>query len=239
MRCGSPFSPSYLGGLAIWLRSDRGITLNGSDVSQWDDLSGNGRNAVQATAADQPVFVANAVNGRPVVRTDGVTEYMTVAGFSFTAITIILVVDVVDQTTNNIGIISFGAAANDHNDEDGLAIYVHATDNDFVFIRQVGASHLFRTGDLSSSAQIMTATFGDGSAEVRIDGVSVGTDAYDDLNAIDATDIILGERWVSGAAGDLNGQNDYAEIIMYNRVLVASEIVSVEKYLSARYDIGV
>ncbi|MFM5944980.1 MAG: hypothetical protein ACKO9G_16710, partial [Dolichospermum sp.] len=29
------------------------ITLNGSTVSQWNDKSGNGRNAIQATATNQ------------------------------------------------------------------------------------------------------------------------------------------------------------------------------------------
>jgi hypothetical protein len=32
------------------------ITLNGSTVSQWNDKSGNGRNATQATAANQPAW---------------------------------------------------------------------------------------------------------------------------------------------------------------------------------------
>lgn len=41
---------------ALWLDANdtSTITLNGSTVSQWNDKSGNGRNAVQATAANQP-----------------------------------------------------------------------------------------------------------------------------------------------------------------------------------------
>ncbi len=43
---------------ALWLdAADAGtITLNGSTVSQWNDKSGNGRNATQSTAANQPYW---------------------------------------------------------------------------------------------------------------------------------------------------------------------------------------
>jgi len=47
------------------------ITLNGSNVSQWNDKSGNNRNATQATTSSQPLFVSNASNGLPALQTDG------------------------------------------------------------------------------------------------------------------------------------------------------------------------
>lgn len=50
---------------ALWL-SD-----TGSDPSVWPDLSGNGRNATQATTANQPAIVMGAQNGRQVRRFDG------------------------------------------------------------------------------------------------------------------------------------------------------------------------
>jgi len=50
---------------ALWLdASDAStITLNGSDVSQWNDKSGNSRHASQSTAANQPVYATAAQNG--------------------------------------------------------------------------------------------------------------------------------------------------------------------------------
>ncbi|MFM6254192.1 MAG: hypothetical protein ACKPEQ_34470, partial [Dolichospermum sp.] len=48
------------------------ITLNGSTVSQWNDKSGNGRNAIQATATNQPAYTANGLNGKPVLTFDGI-----------------------------------------------------------------------------------------------------------------------------------------------------------------------
>lgn len=65
------WTPAALGSaLALWLDADDAstITLNGSTVSQWDDKSGNGFNFTQAIAANQPAYVTNQLNGKPIVR---------------------------------------------------------------------------------------------------------------------------------------------------------------------------
>lgn len=71
-------TPAALGSsLALWL--DAGdtstITLNGLTVSQWQDKSGNGRHAVQATAANQPIYTTG-LNGKPVLGFDGTNSFM-------------------------------------------------------------------------------------------------------------------------------------------------------------------
>ena len=54
---------------AAWYKAESGITLNGSNVSQWDDQSGNGRHLVQATSARQPAYLASSgPNSRPCLR---------------------------------------------------------------------------------------------------------------------------------------------------------------------------
>ena len=66
-----------------------GVTKDGSDlVSQWDDQSGNGRNFIQTTGADQPLWVADVgsdLNNLPVISfTGGASrDWMEVAGISF------------------------------------------------------------------------------------------------------------------------------------------------------------
>lgn len=62
--------PTDLGSsLALWLDAadSSTITLNGSTVSQWNDKSGNGRHASQPTAASQPAYTVNGLNGKPVL----------------------------------------------------------------------------------------------------------------------------------------------------------------------------
>ena len=66
------FVPTSLPNCGLWLHAGTGVTADGSGyVSTWADQSGNGRNATQTNAAFQPLWVTNAVNGRPALRFDG------------------------------------------------------------------------------------------------------------------------------------------------------------------------
>ena len=62
---------------ALWLdASDAGtVTETGGAVSQWDDKSGNGRNAT-AGAGFQPDYVPAGQNGLNVIRLDGSSQYL-------------------------------------------------------------------------------------------------------------------------------------------------------------------
>ena len=71
--------PDELGAsLALWLDAEdtSTITLNGSTVSQWNDKSGNGRNATQATAVNQPTYSASGINGKPMVQGDNSNDIL-------------------------------------------------------------------------------------------------------------------------------------------------------------------
>jgi len=60
------WTPDELGAdLALWLDAEDTdtITLNGSNVAQWDDKSGNGNHATQAIAASQPAYGSATING--------------------------------------------------------------------------------------------------------------------------------------------------------------------------------
>jgi len=64
------WTPAALGAnLALWLDAADAstITLNGSTVSQWNDKSGNSRNATQSNASLQPTYNTTVVNGRPAL----------------------------------------------------------------------------------------------------------------------------------------------------------------------------
>jgi hypothetical protein len=66
----SPLNPLNTTG---WWRADSVVLDADGKVSQLTDLSGNGRHRTQATAGLRPLWVANALDGRPGMYFDGVT----------------------------------------------------------------------------------------------------------------------------------------------------------------------
>ena len=66
-------------GLQLWLKADAGVTAGaGGQVTAWQDQSGNGNNASQTTADQSPLLANGAVNGKPVLRFDGVDDFLQV-----------------------------------------------------------------------------------------------------------------------------------------------------------------
>lgn len=70
-----PFSPTDLTTLTAWFRGDLGVTLNGSDVSDWADQSGLFSDFAQSTASQQPLFNSSNsnFNNRPTLDFDRTT----------------------------------------------------------------------------------------------------------------------------------------------------------------------
>jgi len=69
----SGFNPRQIAGLALWLDASAtsSLTFNGNTVSEWRDLSGNGRHFAQGTAASQPNGVNVTQNGRRALQFSG------------------------------------------------------------------------------------------------------------------------------------------------------------------------
>lgn len=74
------WTPARETGLQFWLDANDSstITLNGSNVSEWRDKSGNGRHATQGTAISQPLYVLAGQNGKNLVTFDGSDDSMNI-----------------------------------------------------------------------------------------------------------------------------------------------------------------
>lgn len=77
-----------LAGQRLWLKADEGVTLDANGkASAWADVSGLNNHAVQTAAGSGPLWVAAQLNGRPVVRFDGVSSAMNLASATLTGTT--------------------------------------------------------------------------------------------------------------------------------------------------------
>lgn len=94
------------------------LTLSGSSVSQWNDLSSNHYNLVQATGANQPVYSATSFMGQPGITFDGTNDFLAAAS--------------VNPGTNKFGVFAFmQQSLNNTSDARFLGYTSGAGTNDF------------------------------------------------------------------------------------------------------------
>lgn len=113
------FNPKTLPGLKIWLDAGNSssLTFNGGDVSQMNDLSGNGFHATQGTGANQPTLLSTGFNSKPTLEldsTDSLLSSATIADYFLTPTTnptFVVVMACYMPTINASGGVVFGSNA--------------------------------------------------------------------------------------------------------------------------------
>tara|TARA_R110000765_G_scaffold94641_1_gene178416 strand:+ start:1417 stop:2085 length:669 start_codon:yes stop_codon:yes gene_type:complete len=81
-KLGSAWSPADESSLEAWWQNREGVTLNGSDISQWDDSSTNTNDLTQVTASRQPAYSLG------ILTFDGTGHNMTCPQLSLAAFTV-------------------------------------------------------------------------------------------------------------------------------------------------------
>lgn len=226
---GAPaFDPTTIAGLALWLKAD-GITslADGAAVATWPDESGNAYDAAQATASAQPTFRTNVLNGQPVVRFDGASDFMSTPLFSptFSVFTHFIVVarraiDAVHYFSDNVG------------GPNPCAVYATTGVPDTWVIRQGGTL----TGGNAENLDphVVTSVFNTLSSLQRVDGTQVMAGSTGGAVAMNGRR--LGTYRDANALW-LNG--DIAEVLVYDGLLSDEDRGAVEGYLGDKYGITV
>jgi hypothetical protein len=81
---------------------------DGSVVSTWSDLSGNGKDATQSTNSLRPLYKTAIIGGQPTVRFDGTDDQFTHSAANSATCSIIAVISRVTSQTNYRGIFAYG-----------------------------------------------------------------------------------------------------------------------------------
>jgi len=217
-------SPIPSSGLHLWLQADAGIVpAAGAQISRWLDQSGNGRNASMTTVARQPSLIANALNGRPVVRFFGAQS------LSFD----------VRATPTRFSI--FVVGKNSSPSESFSMILGPAGDAPNNQLRwETGSQALFVA---QNSATIITSTIGNTrvyhALSARYDGSLINF--FRDGNATSSSAFTTTTPWTTASLGSFHSSDfmigDLAEVILYDRALSETERASVNAYLRLKYNL--
>ena len=217
---------------ALWL-SD-----TGSSAGTWPDLSGNGRNAVQATGANQPAIITNAINGRQVRRFDGTNDFYA-SVWSSVAMPITTTFVVFKWNGGGGGadgrrflVESRSASSNVFRPSLSIVSGVSPQKIRSFHDEIPGSTFVESTRSVGLSTTLLTASNSGGSS-IFINGAAEGT-VSGGITTTAITGVNIGtyrsadNRWFSG---------DIAELIIYPTALSTANRQAVEAYLNAKWAI--
>ncbi len=193
-------------------------------VSQLNDLSGNSFNPVQATQANKPLLVENALNGQPVLRFDGSDDFMQVVfGEDFAQPNTFFVVWKVSASTTT----QIAFASPDTSKQQ--ALFWRTQTSKIAINGGTGVDAYSK--NIPFDNILNSVVFNSSNSQVYENGdlkntVNAGTNP--------TPGIILGNDTVGNWL-----QGDIAEIIFYNRLLTTFERTSVENYLMNKYGLPI
>jgi hypothetical protein len=228
---GGSFSPAQIAGLKLWLKADTGLfqdspgttaaVANADPVGLWKDQSGQGNDVLQATSTMRPTLRLAVQNGQPVVRFDGVDDFLQKAALALA------------QPLTVFAVAKVGApGAAPQNIMDGVGgsnrdLFGKENTSE-VWRMYAGGSILDSAAASDTSWHTFACLFSGTGSLLRVDGSqkisgSAGTQSLTGLN--------LG---CSSATNQQLLNGDIAEFLLYTADLTAS-FALLEAYLKGRY----
>lgn len=234
-----PFiNPQSISGLQLWLRSDIGITLSGSEVVSWMDQSGTGdinKNMNGGGSALNPTINSSDAdyNSYPSVNfLQSSSQYMlSVGNWSIPLgqpFTVFIVGNDDGNTSNNQCYFSNTASTNP-------SMFVYSPSGPFVYlmeassicytaIQPTGDPEVFRMEYNSPNSTMSISTATPNISSQNTGSTTLGTNGF-----------VLGAY--NNDTACLNGK--LVEVIVYDNILSSVEVAQVQNYLSARYSISI
>ena len=239
----TPFLPSSLGGLALWLKADAGVTLAGSNVTAWEDQSGNGENATTENGgADSPVFVSSAQNSKPAIQFNNFdrlgASFMRIASpaFNLKNSTAFFVAKQINQLAFARLFAFLPASGEDYNSNDGLAVVYNNTTDPRQFQIESNSGGAFENASNYEAFGVVSYTITSGGLITPFfNSIAGATHTNADMASTNGADALIAQGSQLVDASSLDGQ--IAEIVIYSRVLTTPERQQVEAYLNSKYQI--
>ncbi len=227
--------------LALWFKADQGLTLSGTDVTQWGDQSGQNQNLnnffIDGT---NPDLTGSVINFNPAVSFPDVTDRIGRSSMSyFTSAISQYIVFKRASNDRREHLVSYARVSGTANgflsgiDVNGnLFTYVNGKTNGSLSLQDPddGIPHIWGTTWQSSN----------GAANYFFDGENVHSWTTSTSNSPSNGTLVLAEDQDAHGGGfnpDEAFLGDIAEIVTYLTVLSAAEVTKVESYLALKYGI--
>lgn len=216
-------------GCVLWLHAEKGVTI-ATGVSNWADQSGAGNHATQGTGALQPTWVSSGkVGGRANLRFNGTSQYLAMPSIPVAAWTLAMV-HTVDSKQGFGGVISNKSA--------GVVGFVIPNSSSTAYLaeRIIRWDGTTETGKTWNTATGMALPL---SAKSYVYTSDFTTFKVDDTQLSPLAD--GGTGWanaltIGAAAGACVGM-DLAEVMLWNRVLTAAELLQLRKQMIAAWGV--
>lgn len=222
------FTPLKLPLLRIWLDASQITGLaDGADVTTWLDMSGNGRNFTQAVAGAKPHYTLNILNGKPVVRFDGIDDILSDSLNPIMAEPVSIIMVAKHRSGDAVGReCFFGGLKSDFSGTSYLLFSDHGLPENFMIF----AGGTITGPNLDANWHIHSALFNVAAATYRVDGAvtngNVGNQNVTLFGIGGCYDAASGIWW-----SDI----DVAEFILTYSALSTLQFQQVESYLQAKY----
>jgi hypothetical protein len=230
-------------GLAIWLDA---TTIGGTDgqaLSSWADASGNGNKATQGDLAKQPTYVASPAwtGGKPIVRFQGAQVLQNSNVRLGASMTMLAALRDTGTTTNYCSGVFCSGSLNSLCTKAATAPSPAATDDDpstpgssIVTTSLDWASSPVNPGhrSLANRTIVLSATYSSEQSVAYVDGC---TELVDKGYGATGRGFFIGSR-----NDEMNRYlvGDIGEVLVYDRVLNATEHAAAVAYLSAKWAIA-
>ncbi len=228
----TPFSPSDIPGLILWLDASDASTIqqSGGFVSQWSDKSGAGNHATQATGSRQPQTGVATINGQNALALDGVDDGLSLPASLYDLLGSSPVTVFVVGQSNNVGDATQTFLSGNVGSFRRHGIYTTAANYNYFNRSSLAPTMITQARD---AAPHLMGFYRDGTQLVPwLDGI-IGN------NIANSEDIVLTSLTIGAnstfASERLNGCA--GAIYIFNRALTNAELNQMSGYIAAKWSL--
>lgn len=231
---------------ALWLSAENGVfnnagttpAANTENVQQWNDRSGNGRHATQATAGNRPNLQTNVLNGYPVVRyTAANNDRMLSTGLSTADhASVWVVARYTSLPSSNPGLLQGAASGNAYSatpGEKNIGMWVSSATTQ-VWGRGIQSDGTQRNVTMATAlangqAYVLNTMYRAASIDQYVNHGTAGS-VTTNGTLRSWTDMAIGCQ-----AGAESWNGDIAEVVAYNVAVNDAQRIIIANYLAAKY----